>query len=125
MKEWTWPRSMRPMPQTRFVLQKALNLHLPVIIVVNKTDRPDARSAEVADETLELILELGQDESLIETPIIYASGRDGCSSTDPNVHGTDLSPLFDAVLEHIPAPEGDPDGELQLLISTIDYRSFT
>ncbi|MBO4367549.1 MAG: translational GTPase TypA, partial [Clostridia bacterium] len=111
-------------PQTRFVLHKALDLHLPVIIVVNKTDRPDARSAEVADETLELILELGQDESLIDTPIIYASGRDGCSSTDPNVHGTDLSPLFDAVLEHIPAPEGDPDGELQLLISTIDYNEY-
>ena len=113
-----------PMPQTRFVLSKALDLHLPVIIVVNKTDRPDARSAEVSDETLELILELGADESLIETPVVYASGRDGCASRSPEEHGTDLTPLFDAILEHIPAPEGDPDGDLQLLISTIDYNEY-
>ena len=113
-----------PMPQTRFVLGKALDLHLPVIIVVNKTDRPDARSAEVADETLELILELGADESLIDTPIVYASGRDGCASLSPDEHGTDLKPLFEAILRHIPAPEGDPDGDLQILISTIDYNEY-
>ena len=113
-----------PMPQTRFVLSKALDLRLPVIIVVNKTDRPDARSAEVADETLELILELGKDEKLIDTPIIYASGRDGRSSLSPDEYGSDLTPLFDAILEHIPAPEGDPDGGLQLLISTIDYNEY-
>ena len=113
-----------PMPQTRFVLGKALDLRLPVIIVVNKTDRPDARSAEVADETLELILELGADESLIDTPIVYASGRDGCASLSPDEHGTDLRPLFEAILRHIPAPQGDPDGDLQILISTIDYNEY-
>ncbi len=113
-----------PMPQTRFVLGKALDLRLPVIIVVNKTDRPDARSAEVADETLELILERGADESLIDTPIVYASGRDGCASLSPDEHGTDLRPLFEAIMRHIPAPQGDPDGDLQILISTIDYNEY-
>ena len=113
-----------PMPQTRFVLKKALELDLKVIIVVNKTDRPDARSAEVVDETLELLLELDATDEQLDSPIVFASGRSGTASLDWREPGTDLRPLFDAILEHIPAPEGDPDGTLQLLVSTIDYNDY-
>ena len=113
-----------PMPQTRFVLKKALELNLKVIIVVNKTDRPDARCAEVVDETLELLLELDASDEQLDSPIVFASGRDGTASTDWKVPGKDLRPLFDAILSHIPAPEGDPDAPLQLLISTIDYNDY-
>ena len=113
-----------PMPQTRFVLKKALELDLKVIIVVNKTDRPDARCAEVVDETLELLLELDASDEQLDSPIVFASGRDGTASTDWKVPGKDLRPLFDAILSHIPAPEGDPDAPLQLLISTIDYNDY-
>ncbi|MBE5766941.1 MAG: translational GTPase TypA [Clostridiales bacterium] len=113
-----------PMPQTRFVLKKALELELPVIIVVNKVDRPDARSLEVADETLELLLELDATDEQLDSPIVYASGRTGCASLDPEVRGDNLKPLFDTILSHIPAPQGDPDDSLQLLISTIDYNDY-
>ena len=113
-----------PMPQTRFVLKKALELDLKVIIVVNKTDRPDARCAEVVDETLELLLELDASDEQLDSPIVFASGRDGTATTDWKVPGKDLRPLFDAILSHIPAPEGDPDAPLQLLISTIDYNDY-
>ena len=113
-----------PMPQTRFVLKKALELNLKVIIVVNKTDRPDARCAEVADETLELLLELEASDEQLDSPIVYASGRDGTATLDWQRPGEDLTPLFDKILEHIPAPVGDPDGSLQLLISTIDYNDY-
>ncbi len=113
-----------PMPQTRFVLKKALELDLKVIIVINKTDRPDARCEEVVDETLELLLELDASDEQLESPIIFASGRAGTATTDWRRPGTDLRPLFDAILEHIPAPQGDPDGSLQLLISTIDYNDY-
>ena len=113
-----------PMPQTRFVLKKALELNLKVIIVVNKTDRPDARCEEVVDETLELLLELDASDEQLDSPIIFASGRTGTASTDWQVPGTDLRPLFDCILEHIPAPEGDPEGSLQLLVSTIDYNDY-
>ena len=113
-----------PMPQTRFVLKKALELNLKVIIVVNKTDRPDARCDEVVDETLELLIDLDASDEQLDSPIIYASGRTGTATTDWKVPGTDLRPLFDAILEHIPAPEGDPDGALQLLVSTIDYNDY-
>ena len=113
-----------PMPQTRFVLKKALELDLKVIIVVNKTDRPDARCAEVVDETLELLLELDASDEQLDSPIIFASGRDGTATTDWQVPGQDLRPLFEAILNHIPAPEGDPDAPLQLLISTIDYNDY-
>ena len=113
-----------PMPQTRFVLKKALELNLKVIIVVNKTDRPDARCDEVVDETLELLIDLDASDEQLDSPIIYASGRTGTASTDWREPGTDLRPLFDAILEHIPAPEGDPEGPLQLLISTIDYNDY-
>ncbi|HIU33467.1 MAG TPA: translational GTPase TypA [Candidatus Pullichristensenella excrementigallinarum] len=113
-----------PMPQTRFVLKKALELNLKVIIVVNKTDRPDARPAEVVDETLELLLELDATDEQLDSPVLFASGRTGTATTDYTKPGTDLRPLFDAILRHIPAPEGDPDAPLQLLISTIDYNDY-
>ena len=113
-----------PMPQTRFVLKKALELNLKVIIVVNKTDRPDARCEQVVDETLELLIDLDASDEQLDSPIIYASGRTGTATTDWKVPGTDLRPLFDAILEHIPAPEGDPDAPLQLLVSTIDYNDY-
>jgi len=113
-----------PMPQTRFVLKKALELDLKVIIVVNKMDRPDARCEEVVDETLELLLELDASDEQLDSPIMFASGRAGTATTDWTKPGTDLRPLFDCILEHIPAPEGDPDDTLQLLISTIDYNDY-
>jgi GTP-binding protein len=113
-----------PMPQTRFVTQKALELNLPVIVVVNKTDRPDARCADVVDETLELLLELDASNEQLDSPIVYASGRDGTASLDFEKPGRDLRPLFDEILRHVPAPEGDPDEPLQLLISTIDYNDY-
>ena len=113
-----------PMPQTRFVTKKALELSLPVIVVVNKIDRPDARCADVVDETLELLLELDASNEQLDSPIVFASGRDGTASLDFNKPGEDLRPLFDQILTHIPAPAGDPDEPLQLLISTIDYNDY-
>ena len=113
-----------PMPQTRFVLKKALELNLKVIIVINKTDRPDARCDEVLDETLELLIDLDASDEQLDSPVIYASGRSGTATTDWRKPGTDLRPLFDCILEHIPAPEGDPDEPLQMLISTIDYNDY-
>ena len=113
-----------PMPQTRFVLKKALELNLKVIIVINKMDRPDARCEEVLDETLELLIDLDASDEQLDSPVIYASGRAGTATTDPAVPGTDLRPLFDCILEHIPAPEGDPDESLQMLVSTIDYNEY-
>ena len=113
-----------PMPQTRFVTKKALELNLPVIVVVNKIDRPDARCADVVDETLELLLELDASNQQLDSPVIFASGRDGTASLDFNHPGDDLTPLFNQILSHIPAPAGDPDETLQLLISTIDYNDY-
>ena len=113
-----------PMPQTRFVLKKALELDLKVIIVINKMDRPDARCEEVVDETLELLMELDATDEQLDSPIIFASGRSGTATTDWKQPGQDLRPLFDCILAHIPAPEGDPDAPLQLLVSTIDYNDY-
>ena len=113
-----------PMPQTRFVLKKALELSLPVIIVVNKIDRPDARPDEVVDETLELLLELDATNEQLDSPVVFASGRTGTATLDWRQPGSDLRPLFDAILSHIPAPQGDPEGPLQLLISTLDYNDY-
>ena len=110
------------MPQTRFVLQKALELNHPVIIVVNKIDRPDARLDEVGDEVLELLLDLDASEEQLESPILYCSGRAGTASFDPNQEGKDLRPLFETILEHIPAPEGDETGDVQMLVSSIDSQ---
>ena len=113
-----------PMPQTRFVLKKALELKLPVIIVVNKMDRPGARCQEVTDETLELLLDLDATDEQLESPIVYASGRSGIASMDWRNPTPDLRPLFDTILEHIPAPEGEVDAPLQMLVSTIDYNDY-
>lgn len=101
-----------PMPQTRFVLQKALELNHKVIIVVNKIDRPDARPEEVTDEVLELLLELDATDEQLDSPVIYCSGRAGTASTDPYTQGEDLQPLFETILTHIDAPEGDPESPL-------------
>ena len=113
-----------PMPQTRFVLKKALELKLKVLIVINKIDRPDARCEEVVGEILDLLIDLEADESTIENPILYVSARKGTATLDLDTPGTDLRPLFDAILKYIPAPEGDPDGPAQVLISTIDYSEY-
>lgn len=113
-----------PMPQTRFVLKKALSLKLPVLVVVNKIDRPDARCDEVISEVLDLFIELGADETALDRPVIYASARKGTATLDPQEPGASLKPLFDAILEYIPAPEGDMEGPAQALISTIDYSEY-
>ena len=113
-----------PMPQTRFVLKKALSLKLPVLVVVNKIDRPDARCSEVIDEVLDLFIELGADESALDRPVIYASARKGIATLDLDKPGENLKPLFDTILEYIPAPEGDPEGPAQAQISTIDYSEY-
>lgn len=112
------------MPQTRFVLKKALGLGLTPIIVVNKLDRPNARPYEVAEEVLELFLELEATEEQFDSPVVYASGRDGYATLAPENHGDNLNPLFDMILSHVPAPEGDPDGGLQILVSNIDADEY-
>ena len=112
------------MPQTRFVLQKALDLGHKIIVVVNKTDRPDARNAEVVDEVLELLLDLDATEEQLESPVVFCSGRNGTASYSPDVPGENFIPLFEKIIEHIPAPEGDPEGELQVLVSSIDYSEY-
>ncbi|MDE7389939.1 MAG: translational GTPase TypA [Lachnospiraceae bacterium] len=112
------------MPQTRFVLKKALGLGKKPLVVVNKIDRPGARPEEVVDEVLDLFIELGADDDQLEFPVVYASGRDGYASLDPNDPGTDMKPLFEKILEEIPAPQGDLDGPLQLLFSNIDYDDY-
>lgn len=113
-----------PMPQTRFVLEKALSLNHRVIVVINKIDKPDARLGEVEDEVLELLLELGASDEQLESPMIYCSGRAGTATLDPDVPGTSLVPLFDKIIDYMPAPEGDDEGDLQLLVSSIDYNDY-
>ncbi len=112
------------MPQTRFVLQKALELGHKVIVVVNKTDRPDARNKEVVDEVLELLLDLDATEEQIDSPVVFCSGRLGLSSYNPDDMGKDFKPLFDKIIEHIDPPDGDTEGELQVLVSSIDYNEY-
>jgi GTP-binding protein len=113
-----------PMPQTRFVLSRALELGHKVIIVVNKIDRPDQRIAEVVDETLELLMDLNATDEQLDSPFLYCSGRAGTCSKVLGEPGTDLKPLFDTILEHIPAPEVDLDAPFQMLVSSIDYNEF-
>ena len=113
-----------PMPQTRFVLQKALELGHKIIIVVNKIDRPDARLDEVGEEVLELLLELDATDDQLRSPIIYCSGRDATATMDYTKPGTDLMPLFDTIVDYIDPPEGDEEGPLQLLVSSIDYNEY-
>ena len=112
------------MPQTRFVLKKALSLDLHPIIVVNKIDRPNARPYEVIDEVLELFLELEATDDQFNSPVVYASGRDGYATLDPESKGEDLKPLLDMIVNHVPAPKGEADEPLQLLISNIDYDDY-
>jgi len=112
------------MPQTRFVLKKALSLNLHPIIVVNKIDRPNARPYEVIDEVLELFLELEATDDQFNSPVVYASGRDGYATLDPESKGEDLKPLLDMIVNHVPAPKGESDKPLQLLISNIDYDEY-
>ena len=112
------------MPQTRFVLKKALGLGKKPVVVVNKIDRDGARPDEVIDELLDLFIELGADEDQLEFPVVYASGRDGYASLDPNARAGDMTPLFEAILKEVPAPEGDTEGPLQLLFSNIDYDDY-
>ena len=113
-----------PMPQTRFVLQRALELNHRVIIVINKIDKPDARLGQVEDEILELLIDLNASDEQLDSPILYCSGRAGTATADPDVEGKDLVPLFETILDYIPAPEGDEEGELQLLVSSIDYNDY-
>lgn len=113
-----------PMPQTRFVTQKALDLGLKLIIVVNKIDRPDARLDEIGDEALELLLDLDASEEQLESPILFCSGRSGTASLSQYDEGKDLTPLFETILDYIPAPEGDENGPMQMLVSSIDYSDY-
>ncbi len=112
------------MPQTKFVLKKALELKLPVIVCINKIDRPEARASEVVDEVLELFLELDADDSQLDCPFVYASAKTGVASLKEDVAGVDMTPLFETILDYIPAPEGNPDAGTQVLISTIDYNEY-
>ncbi len=112
------------MPQTRFVLKKALGLGKKVLVVVNKIDRPGARPDEVLDEVLDLFIELGADDDQLEFPVVYASGRDGYSSLDPETREGDMRPLLEAILENIEAPKGDPEGPLQILFSSLEYDDY-
>ncbi len=113
-----------PMPQTKFVLQKALELDLSVIVCINKIDRPEARPAEVIDETLELMMDLDASDEQLDCPFIYASARAGFARYELEDTNNDMAPLFETIIKHIPAPEGDPEAPPQVLISTIDYNEF-
>ena len=113
-----------PMPQTRFVLQKALEMKHKVIVVINKIDRPDARIDEVCDEVLELLLDLDATEEQFDSPTIFCSARRGIASYSPTEEGTDLRPLFETIIDYIPAPEADTEQPLQMLVSSIDYNEY-
>ncbi|MBQ3151573.1 MAG: translational GTPase TypA [Clostridia bacterium] len=112
------------MPQTRFVLKKALDLKKTVLVVINKIDRPGARPAQVVDETLDLFIELGADDDQLEFPVVYASAKEGYASLDDSAREGDMRPLLDAVLEHIEPPKGDIDGDLQILFSSLEYDDY-
>ncbi|HWT27692.1 MAG TPA: translational GTPase TypA [Mobilitalea sp.] len=113
-----------PMPQTKFVLKKALELALPVIVCVNKMDRPEARPSDVVDEVLELLIELDADETQLDCPFVFASAKAGVAALSIEEEATDMKPLFETIIDYIPAPEGDPDKSTQVLISTIDYNEY-
>lgn len=113
-----------PMPQTRFVLERALEMKKRIIIVINKIDRPDARISEVIDEVLELLIDLNASEDQLDSPIVYCSGRRGTATFSETEEGSDLMPLLDTILKHVPAPEGDDQAPLQMLVSSIDYNDY-
>lgn len=112
------------MPQTKFVLKKALELNLAVIVCINKCDRPEARPEDVVDEVLELFLDLDANDEQLDCPFVFASAKSGTATLNLTVKNKDMTPLFDTILSHIPAPEGDPDAGTQILISTIDYNEY-
>ncbi len=113
-----------PMPQTRFVLGKALAARLRPIVVLNKMDRPDARPEQVHDELLDLFIALGADDDLLEFPMVYASAKEGWASWQPDAPGHDINPVFEAIIQHVPAPTDDPAGPLAMLITTLDYSEY-
>src|SRR5436190_9242427 len=113
-----------PMPQTRFVLKKAFQNQLRPIVIINKIDRPDARAHEVLDEVFELFMELGADDETLDFPVLYASGRAGTASWSMEQPGTDITPVFEALLKHVPAPHGDKEKSLQIQITTILYNDY-
>jgi len=113
-----------PMPQTRFVLKKAIELDLPAVICINKIDRPEARAEEVVDEILDLFIELGASEKYLDSPCVFASAKEGYATLDLSIRKNDMKDLFEAIIKYIPAPEGDIDEPLQVLISTIDYNDY-
>ena len=113
-----------PMPQTRFVLRKAMELNHRIIVVINKIDRPDARITEVIDEVLELLIDLNATDEQLDSPMLFCSGRSGTASFSPDVEGKDLMPLLDTIIDYIPAPEGESEEPLQLLVSSIDYNDY-
>ncbi|MGX8688958.1 MAG: GTP-binding protein, partial [bacterium] len=113
-----------PMPQTRFVLSKAMELDLPVIVCINKIDRPGARPTQVIDEVLELLMDLGASDEQIECPFVFASAKAGIATLDMGRVGSSMKPLFETIIDYIPAPEGDPEAGTQMLISTIDYNEY-
>ena len=113
-----------PMPQTRFVLSKALEMDLAVIVVINKVDKPDARVHEVVDEVLELMMDLGASDAQLDSPMIFCSGRAGTSSFSPEVQGENLAALFDTIVDYIPCPDLDTEGPLQVLVTTVDYNDY-
>ena len=113
-----------PMPQTKFVLQKALELNLHVIVCINKIDRPEARPEDVIDETLELFMDLDASDEQLDCPFVFASARAGFAKKELDDPEVDMSPLFETIVEYIPAPEGDPEAETQMLISTIDFNEY-
>src|SRR2546429_2256445 len=113
-----------PLPQTRYVLSKALEAHLPPIVVINKIDRPDARVPQVLDEIYDLFIDLDATEDQLDFPVLYAVAKTGIAKSSMEDSSTDLRPLFDAIVKHIPAPVGDPDGVLQMLIANLDYSDY-
>ena len=113
-----------PLPQTRFVLKKALALHLPIILVINKIDRPDARIEEVINETYDLFIDLGAEEHQIEFPILYTNSKIGVSHKKLGDDSADLQPLLQTIIDRIPAPEGDDKANTQFLVTNLDYDSY-
>jgi GTP-binding protein len=113
-----------PLPQTRFVLRKALERRLTPLVVINKIDRPDARISEVLNEVYDLFIDLDANEDQLDFPVLYTNARIGTASLDPELAGEDLRPLFDAVVKHVPAPRGNPDAPLQLLVANLDASDY-
>ncbi len=113
-----------PLPQTRYVLSKALEAHLQPIVVINKIDRPDARSQEVLNEIYDLFIDLDAEESQLGFPVLYTNAKLGTASTDPDVAGVNLQPLFEAIIKTIPPPAGDPEAPLQILVANLDYSDY-